>query len=150
MINFYMESTQETLEELYIAGLFEDNFLEADPRSTQSHFELNLESCYNLLAAGMMKIIVVRDGDTPVGYFIYNLVPKDLFTKECVASTICLYIKPEYRGGVVFKRMIEFAERSALMYGATVLHVGLTPTTASLERFGYHVDNIVYSKLLEV
>ncbi|WLJ70766.1 acetyltransferase [Vibrio phage MJW] len=150
MINIYMDSRPEVLEELYISGLFEDNFLEADPRSTKSVFELNLESCYNLLAAGMMKIIVVRDEETPIGYLIYNVVPKDLFTKECVASTICLYLKPEYRGGTVFKRMLDFAESSAHMYGATVLHIGLTPTTASLERFGYHVDNIVYSKLLEV
>ncbi|WP_033928829.1 GNAT family N-acetyltransferase, partial [Vibrio cholerae] len=149
MINIYMDSTPETLEQLYIAGLFEENFIEADPRSTKSNFELNLESCYNLLAADMMKIIVVKDEDTPVGYVIYTIVPQDLFTKECVASTVCLYLKPKYRGGTVFKRMIEFAETSAHMYGATVLHIGLTPTTASLERFGYHVDNIVYSKLLE-
>lgn len=150
MIEIAMESSKEVLEELYIVGLFEENFLEVDPRSTKSNFELNLESCYNLLDAGMMKMIVVRDNGTPVGYFIYYLVPQDLFTKECVATSICIYLKPKYRGGTISKRMIDFAEKIASKQGATVLHIGLTPTTPSLERFGYHVDNVVYSKLLEV
>lgn len=149
MINISLESDYRTLEELYIAGLFEENFLEVDPRSTKYDFELNLESCYNLLDAGMMHIVVVRDEDKPVGYLVYSLVPQDLFTKQSVASTICLYLKPQYRGGVTFKRMLDFTEQAAKWQGATALHVGLTPDAVNLERFGYHKDNIVFSKCLE-
>lgn len=150
MISITMENEVSTLEELYIAGLFEENFLEADPRSLKYSFELNLESCYNLLEAEMMKIIVIRDDTRPVGYFIYNIVPKDLFTKDCVASSICLYIKPEYRGGLLLTKVIQFAEKVAQEQGASVLHIALTPNTSSLERLGYNVDNIVYSKILGV
>ncbi len=146
-----MENYHKTLEELYIEGLFEDNFLEADPRSASSSFTLNLESCYNLLDAGMMKIIVARDEDgKPVGYLIYTIVPQDLFTMQTVASTMCVYIKPEYRGGMLFKEIIKFAENTARLLGAVVFHVGLTPNSVNLERFGYHKDNIVFSKILEV
>lgn len=145
-----MENTYETLEELYVEGLFEENFLEADPRSLSSHFTLNLASCYNLLDANMMKIIVARDEGKPVGYLIYNLVPQDLFTMQTVASTMCVYIKMEYRGGLLFNKLIKFAEESARLEGACVFHIGLTPNSVNLERFGYHTDNIVFSKTLEV
>lgn len=149
-MNITMENTYTALEELYIEGLFEDNFLEADPRSLSSDFTLNLESCYHLLDAEMMKIIIARDEGKPVGYLIYTLVPKDLFTMQTVASTMCVYIKPEYRGGMLFKNIIKFAENTARMYGSAVFHIGLTPNSVNLERFGYHTDNVVFSKILEV
>lgn len=149
-MNITLSSNKETLEELYIAGLFEQNYLEVDPRSLETPFELNLESCYNLLDAGMMQIVVARDENTPVGYFIYTIVPSDLFSKKCVASTICLYIKQEYRGGTLFNRLLRYAEETAKKQGATVMHVALTTSSVSLRRLGYRVDNIVYSKMLEV
>lgn len=150
IVSFTLDTSKEVLEEIYIKGLFEDNFIEADPRSTNTVFELNLESCYNLLDANLMKIVVARDEYGEIqGYVIYTLMPQDLFARKPVASTICLYVTPEYRGGTTFSRMLKFAEKSAKMLGATCFHVALTPNTSSLERVGYHVDNIVYSKLLE-
>ena len=150
MINVTVDNSYKAIEDLYIAGLFEDNFKEADPRASFEDFEVNLESSFHLLDAGMLGIVVAKDEDELVGYLIYTIVPKDLFTKSTVASTICVYVKPEYRGGTAFKRILDCAENSAKERGAKVLHVGLTPNSVNLERFGYHTDNVVYSKRLEV
>jgi hypothetical protein len=62
---------------------------------------------------------------------------------------MCVYIKPEYRGGMLFKKLLDKAESTAKEQGAVVLHIGLVPNSVNLERFGYHTDNIVFSKILE-
>lgn len=148
-ITYTLENEASTIEELYIAGLFDADYVEADPRATHMDFQLNLEAVYNLLDSGMMQVLVVRDKGEPVGFHVFTVAPQDLFTSQCVASSVCVYVLPKYRGGRVFLNLVKKSEQRAKELGAKHLYVSMAPDAVNMTRLGYHVDNVVFSKSLE-
>lgn len=148
MITYAIENKMSTIEEIDSLGMFEQNFMEVDPRGLSSSFDMNWEFVNQLLYLDLLKIAVARNEyDRPIGYLIMTVAPKDLFCKEKVATTLCTYIDPSHRKGVVFSKLVKTMEEHLISLGVQHYSIGVMPEL-ELSNHGYHLDNKVYSKPL--
>ena len=86
--------------------------------------------------------------------FILMSIQEDYFSDTKYAADFCLYIKPEYRGGLLVKRLVGEAEKWALNNGAYEVRLGhttgiKTDTAPRLfDKLGYEPTGYLFKKEL--
>ena len=115
-------------------------------------FDVDWNGLFHYEASGKLLSFAVRlkEGDM-LGYCLFLLTPT-LHAKSTMHA-ICdaLYIKPEYRKGLLGIKFIDFCEEHVKQAGAKVSHLvmKIDPRIARvLERSGHRIYEVTYMKVL--
>lgn len=119
----------------------------------KDHIKLNpdWDAYYDLEEVGSLKIFTARYNGQLIGYFVV-LCRKHLhYVDHVFAFNDILFVKKEYRKGLVGAALMKFAEKCLKEDGVSVMVVNTKrhkPFDSLLEWLGFtHIENI-YSKLL--
>jgi L-amino acid N-acyltransferase YncA len=117
----------------------------------QYALEPNWDQYLALEAAGLSKVITVRDDTNLIGYMIFFVQPH-LHYKSCLtAFEDIYYLKKDYRKGRTGIKMFQYAEEYLKSLGvnrimsSTKLHMD---NSKLLEYLGYSFFEKLYSKLI--
>ena len=92
-----------------------------------------VESVTRVLTNPNFVSIMVYDGTKPVAVLIGGVYKHPLFS-DVVAQDLVNYVTPEYRGGLIAKRLVRMLETWAKSKSAKYLHVGQSTATGDIGR----------------
>lgn len=113
------------------------------PDFDQYHF---LDSC------GQLRIFTARVDGELIGYAIYLLAPALHYSKSLQAKQDVLFLLPEHRKSFTGMRLIAYADESLRKDGVQVVyhHVKAAHNFGPLlERMGYELSDLIYSRRLD-
>jgi GNAT superfamily N-acetyltransferase len=101
---------------------------------------------------GQLHLLAVRNDDVLVGYYIGIVKPHLHYKSNLMAFNDVMYIKPEYRQGMVGVRIFKEIERTLKERGVEKMY---TNTKAHhdfgviLDRLGYRKAETIYTKVIK-
>lgn len=102
--------------------------------------------------AGVIRFFTVRHQGRLVGYQVF-IVSEHLHSRDMVQATQdILYLKPEHRRGLVGYRFLKWCMNQLKEDGIAVVHQVISARNdfgKILERMGYQLEDMTYSKLLQ-
>lgn len=100
---------------------------------------------------GQLHLLAVRNDGVLIGYYIGIVRPHLHYKSTLMAFNDVIYIKPEYRQGMVGVRLFKEIEKSLTVRGVKKMfmntkdHHNFGPI---LERLGYKKADIIYTKVV--
>lgn len=108
---------------------------------------------YDRLAEmGRLHLLTVRDDDKLVGYYVGIVKPHLHYKSTLMAFNDVMYIKPEYRQGMVGVRIFKEIERTLKDRGVQKMFMNTKEHHnfgVILERLGWHKAETNYSKTIK-
>lgn len=142
---------QETSYEAFVEciRLGEAHYEEVEMDKTDIPFNIDWDLVKLYHDAGIITFVTTRvDGDL-VGYF-GSIISKDLYTSTLSAAELGIYLKPEYRKGTAFIKMLKLIEQILTDKGVKknliMFKCGHNENLG--ERLGYQRTEITYQKFL--
>lgn len=132
-------------------ALIEDHWREIALNQERIKLNPDWEAYAELDASGVMKIFTARDDGALVGYFVVFCRRHIHYVDHIFAHNDIIYLRPEYRRGMVGARLIKFAEKCLADDGVSVLLINTKahkPFDGLLERLGFGLAERVYSKFI--
>jgi len=147
MTRFAVEPLTDALWD-ELLPLMEQHYREI-PQSRDVPFNPHKELYMNSASCGTLRVITARDNGTLIGYASFVVMPHP-HTQVPQAVSDALYVVPSRRG-VVGVRLIDWCEQQLAREGVGALYVGAsaaTPLGSMLERMGYEMVDVVYTRRL--
>ncbi len=114
-------------------------------------FNPDYEAYFLMDLEDKLHIVVVRDEEKLVGYFISFIITHPHYKDHKFAQNDILFIHPKYRGTTVAYRMLKYVEKELKNIGCSVmlLHMKTTfPFEKLCEKLGMDKQEIIYSKYI--
>jgi hypothetical protein len=113
--------------------------------------DMDWDGMFYYESRGMLLSFAVRLEGAMIGYCVFLLTPT-LHAKSTMHA-ICdgIYLRPEYRQGLVGLKFIDYCEAYAKQCGAKVVHLVMKVNprlTRVLERTGHRIFEVTYMKVL--
>lgn len=111
--------------------------------------DLDLDAYKAMCDAGVLFALAAFDGDDMVGYCTVAVTSHPFNRTIRMASNDALFVKPEYRAGLLPGRLMRRAEQEAKAQGASrfLWHCRAgTPLAQTLEAHGYKPVDVVVMK----
>jgi GNAT superfamily N-acetyltransferase len=131
----------------------EDHHAEAGQFKDEVPLDMDWNGMFHYESVGKLLSFAVRlkEGGAMLGYGVFILTPT-LHAKSTMHA-ICdaLYLRPEYRQGLLGIKFIDFCEAHVRQAGAAVVHLVMKtdPRMARvLERSGHRIYEVTYMKVL--
>lgn len=106
---------------------------------------------YKMEKAGMLKIYTARDQEARmIGYAVYILSPALHYKQSMVARQDIIYIDPQHRGVGLF--LLKWCDEQLKSLGVQIVchHVKAVHNFGpSLQRMGYELQDLIYTKRLD-
>lgn len=111
---------------------------------------LDLNHAYALINAGIARAYVSVYQDKIIGYTFYVL-SRDFFNADTLrAECLAIYVKPEFRGTSIAKKLMAFAENALATVDKVTELVITTGNQKKFEKFygrmGYSIKNVQMTK----
>lgn len=90
-----------------------------------------------------LLFVVAYDEDTPVGVLVGGFYDHPLFNVR-MASDLVVYITPEYRGGIISKRLVTMFEEWSKKNDADYIVLGQTTNVGNIERVSKFYEKLGY------
>lgn len=150
MYNIQEETNVKALSECLRLGRMHYSEVYAD-KEDKVPMNYNWQFLDLCLKNNLMHIITARDENgTLIGYFA-DLVSPDMLSSVFVAKDIAIFIHPDHRGRLLFKKMLKAMEELLIKNGVTTHYMAFQKGHS--ERlplaYGYKPREIVYEKFLE-
>lgn len=101
---------------------------------------------------GQLHLLAVRNDGTLVGYYIGIVKPHLHYKSTLMAFNDVIYIKPEFRQGMVGVRIFKEIEKSLKERGVKKMFMNTKKHHnfgSILERLGYSESDILYTKVIK-
>jgi GNAT superfamily N-acetyltransferase len=113
--------------------------------------DMDWDGMFHYESRGMLLSFAIRLDREMLGYCVFLLTPT-LHAKSTMHA-ICdgIYLRPEYRQGLVGLKFIDYCEDYARQCGAKVVHLVMKADprlTRVLERTGHRIFEVTYMKVL--
>lgn len=143
------ENTRESIEQAL--ELARAHYYEVEEKADKVPFNLDINLIYEYMKLNLLYLIVARDGEEMVGYFA-NMISPDPITSLPIGKEFGIYVKPAYRKGSVFSRMLELVEEGGQARGAysQLLMFKEGHDVGLAQKCGYDPTERVYQKVFEV
>ena len=149
MIEYNVEKLSNCLEEL--KPLLASHYEEVAMYKDKINFNPDYARYKVLEEAGALHIVVARDAEELVGYFICFLMPHLHYKDNLYAVNDIVYIKEELRSSKAGLDMFNYAENSLRSLGASVLCIHMKtslPFDSLCEGLGYDYAERNYTKYI--
>lgn len=97
----------------------------------------------NSINASYLFFVVAYDNDIPVGVLVGGFYDHPLFNVK-MASDLVVYIIPEYRGGIISKRLVSMFEEWSKKNNADYIVLGQTTNVGNIERVSKFYEKLGY------
>lgn len=149
MYKIQEENSIEVMEECLSMG--REYYNEVESKSEVLPYNINPQPLEQLINAGMLWVITVRNEDGELLGFSSLLVTEDFLNQEYGAKEFCLYIKPEHRGGRAYIKLMRFIEDLCRLREIRTVVIGfkIGHNEQLAEKMGYEHTESIYQKILE-
>lgn len=150
MFKVQEENTLASLQEAL--PLAEAHYYEVEDKSSQVAFNLDLNLLHGYMQMGLFFLVVARTEEGDVAGYFANLVSPDPITSRPISREFGIYVKPEYRGSEVFKKMMEKVEEGAKARQcySQILAFKEGHDVGIAQKIGYSPTEQLYQKVFEV
>lgn len=131
--------------------LIEAHHNEAGQFQEAAPLDMDWDGMFHYESMGMLLSFAVRLEGVMLGYCVFILTPTLHARSTMHALCDGIYIKPEYRQGLVGIKFIDYCEAYAKQCGAKVVHLVMKADprlVRVLERSGHRVFEVTYMKVL--